>query len=108
MKREKITVDFMRVGKTLLAKLVELPPELSGEGIIISDGTYDITSVAHTEITDERLYLGGTCANNEGFVVYRFKNVCTAKKSLKHFKRLINIYNVALASDGATAWERAE
>lgn len=108
MKKEKIVVDFMRVGKTLVVKVVKFPEELKGGGTIISDGTYVIKSLSYTDITEDRLYLSGIAENKEGIAAHSFRNVRTAKKALKRFKHLINTYNAAFASDDTTAWVRAE
>lgn len=108
MKKEKIIVDFMRVGKTLVVKVVKFPEELRGRGVIISDGTYVIKSISHTDIYEKFLYLSGVNDNREGIAEYCFKNVRAAKKALKCFKHLIITYNMAFVNDETSAWERAE
>lgn len=108
MKKEKITVDFLRVGKTLVVKVIKFPEELRGQGVIISDGTCTIKSLSYTDIYEDFLYLGGVDDKKGGIAAYSFRNVHTAKKTLKRFGRLISVYNAAFASDDTSAWVRAE
>lgn len=108
MKKEKIVVDFMRVGKTLSVKVVKFPGELRGRGVIISDGTYVIKSISYTDICEDVLYLSGVDDNGESIATYSFRNVRTAKKALKRFKHLIIVYNMAFVSDETSVWERVE
>ena len=114
MKIEKIIVDFMRVENVLIAKLIEFPKELRGEGAIEENDFYSIRSVDHSEMTPTVLYLSGRDKVGEILFSYTFPNVDEAKEAVKNWKQLIRKYNSRLKTDEGNkdstslAWERAE
>ena len=99
MESNKIIVDFMRVENVLIAKLIEFPKELRGEGVIIENDFYSIRSVAHSEMTPTALYLSGSSKAEEILFSYTFPNVDEAKEAVKNWKQLIRKYNSRLKTD---------
>ena len=111
MKIEKIIVTFARVENVVIGKLNEFPIELRGKGVIIDNGAYAIRSVSSSAMTNDILYLSGSCVREENLFAHAFPTTDKAREALKNWKQLIQKYNSRAETDEdsiSIGWERAE
>lgn len=92
--KERLVVQFARIGNVLAAKVLDQPDDLRGADIIEDHETYAVASTVHPDIFDNVLLIRGTSAEYDDEVgVYKYTNEDEAKKALQAFSEIIESIN---------------
>lgn len=113
MENEKIIVHFALVKNVLIADIVNMPKDLIGKNMIISNELYSIRSVAYASMGFHNLFLTGTFDKDSGhYVSYCYDTEEQAQAALENYSELIAEYNKRVVKysirAGVINWRRAE
>ena len=85
-----LKVEFTRCGKEVTAKVLKMDENLREKNSLASGGEYEVFSISHTEISDNKLFVrGNDKARDRDKAYWRFYSTTEAKKYIENISELI-------------------